>query len=112
MKILTSGADLRCNHMSGVVPIISTQSLVTIDGRPVLVEPDPEGRLILGCSNIGALIKPCTSTLTVSVGYSGLLSIDGQHVCLDTVTGLTDGTPPGIVRYKVVDPGQNWVEEG
>jgi hypothetical protein len=111
MKILTSGGDLRCDHMNGVVQLSASQSLVTIDGRPVLVEGDPEGRPILGCPNTGAMIKPCTSSLAASAGYSTLLTIDGRRVCLDTVTGLSDGTPPGIVRYAVVDPGQNWVEE-
>jgi hypothetical protein len=113
MKILTSGADLRCAHMNGIVkPIAASQSLVTIDGRPVLVESDPARRPILGCPNAGAMIKPCTSTLAVTAGHSDLLTIDGQRVCLDTVTGLTDGTPPGVVKYRVVDPGQDWVEEG
>jgi hypothetical protein len=30
-------------------------------------------------------------------------------VCLDAVTGLTDGTPPGIVKYKVRNAGQRLV---
>ena len=36
--------------------------------------------------------------------------IDGRPVCLDTVTGMTDGTPPGVVKYIVVDPAQDFVE--
>ena len=112
MKILNLAADLRCDHSNGVVKTTAAQSLVTIDGRPVLVEGDPVGRPIVGCPNAGAMIKPCTSSLAATGGYSDFLSIDGRRVCLDTVTGLTDGTPPGIVQYKVVSPGQNWVEEG
>jgi hypothetical protein len=112
MKILTSAADLRCDHRNGTVKIAASQSLVTIDGRPVLVESDPVGRPISGCPNVGATIKPCTSTLAVRAGYSDLLTIDGRRVCLDTVTGLTDGTPPGMVPYKVINPGQGFVEEG
>jgi hypothetical protein len=27
------------------------------------------------------------------------------------VVGLTDGTPPGTVEYKVIDPGQTLVDE-
>ena len=30
----------------------------------------------------------------------------------DTVTGLTDGTPPGGVKYHVREPGQDFVAEG
>ncbi len=44
-------------------------------------------------------------------GYSEWLRIGGKRVCLDTVTGLTDGTPPGTVKYEVRDPGQRLVEE-
>ena len=29
--------------------------------------------------------------------------------CLDSVRGLTDGTPPGTVHYQVRSPGQDWV---
>jgi hypothetical protein len=112
MKILTTGADLRCEHINGTVKIAASQSLVTINGQPVLVEPDPVGRPISGCPNVGATIKPCTSTLAVREGYSDLLTINGRRVCLDTVTGLTDGTPPGTVPYKVKNPGQGFVEEG
>jgi hypothetical protein len=31
-------------------------------------------------------------------------------VCLDNLWGLTDGTPPGVVKYNVVDPAQKFVD--
>jgi len=111
MKVLTDQADLRCNHQAGVVSVAATQSLVTISGRRVLVERDPVGRPISGCPNIGATVKPCTATVNVQVGYSHFVEIEGRRVCLDTITGLTDGTPPGIVQYKVIDPGQDYVDQ-
>ena len=58
-----------------------------------------------------ATIKPCQLTLRVQVGYSDLLRIDGRRVCLDTVTGLTDGTPPGMVPYRVRSSRQTLVSE-
>jgi hypothetical protein len=39
------------------------------------------------------------------------LRIAGRRVCLETVTGLTDGTPPGTVKYLVRDPGQGFVQD-
>lgn len=111
MKLLTEDAVLVCDHENGKVAIAATQDWVTIDGRAVLVDNDPEGRPISGCPNTGAMIKPCTSTLKVKKGYSDFVQIDGKAVCLDTVTGLTDGTPPGIVDYKVRRPGQDWVDQ-
>lgn len=109
MKLLTEDAVLVCAHELGIVSNQPTQSLVTVEGRRVLVERSPEGRPIHNCPNIGATIKPCLITLRVKEGYSDLIRIDGKRVCLDTVRGLTDGTPPGTVEYKVRKPGQSLV---
>lgn len=110
-RLLTDRAVLVCAHELGIVGIAATQSFVTIDGRPILVEINPENRPIVGCPNVGPTIKPCLTTLAVKTGYSKFLRIAGYRVCLDTVTGLTDGTPPGTVNYKVRTPGQDWVSE-
>jgi hypothetical protein len=109
--LLTDRAVLVCSHELGIVGIAATQLFVKIDGRPILVENNPEKRPIVGCPNVGPAIKPCTTTLAVKAGYSDLLRIGGRRVCLSAVTGLTDGTPPGTVNYKVRSPGQGWVSE-
>ncbi|MGK6320286.1 hypothetical protein [Sphingomonas sp. DT-204] len=108
MRWLTRDATMICEH-GGRVEVEFTQKLVRIEGREVLVATDPEGRDIKFCPNINPVIglRPCKTTLKVKQGYSGFIRIDGHAVCLDTVTGLTDGTPPGIVNYKVVEPGQD-----
>lgn len=109
MKWLTEDSIINCKHELGIVRLAPTQDLVTIKQRKVLVENNPEGRAIVGCPNIGAAIKPCTMTLKVEAGYCDFVRINGQRVCLDTVTGLTDGTPPGVVKYVVRTPGQELV---
>jgi hypothetical protein len=109
MKWLTQDAVVICKHELGIVNLVPTQELVTIQQRKVLVENNPETRPIVGCPNIGATIKPCTLTLKVEEGYADFLRINGQRICLDTVTGLTDGTPPGVVKYAVRSPGQELV---
>lgn len=111
MFILTRDAILVCAHELGVVQMVALQNLVTVARRDVLVERDPEGRPVVGCPNYGAGIKPCLATLPVQVGYSDFIRIEGRRICLDTVVGLTDGTPPGTVKYKVRNPGQNIVSE-
>lgn len=111
MHLLTEDAVVVCKHELGVVGIVGTQTTVTVNGRRVLVEKDPEARPIVGCPNVGATIKPCLATLAVQAGYSDWIRIDGRRVCLDTVTGLTDGTPPGVVKYNVRMPGQDLVTE-
>jgi hypothetical protein len=112
MKFLTLEAKLVCKHVTGVVQFpIHHQNLVRIAGRPVLVEADPQVKPITGCANVGLTIKPCNLTVNIEKGYSGFIRILGRRVCLDTITGLTDGTPPGSVRYDVKDPGQDFVSE-
>ena len=111
MLISTEDAVLTCKHELGIVRIVGTQNLLTIGGRKVLVDNDPEGRPIVACPNIGATIKPCLLTLKAQAGYSNWIRADGRRVCLDTITGLTDGTPPGIVKFQVRVPGQSLVTE-
>jgi hypothetical protein len=110
MRTLTEDALLLCDHGGQVHPV-ERQSWVTINRRRVLVQDDPENRSISGCPNTNPLlgIKPCTSSLAVTRGYSAFLRIDGHPICLDAVTGLTDGTPPGLVKYTVKNPGQTLV---
>lgn len=109
MLLLTLDAVLPCDHATGIVGLVATQDWVTVEGRPVLLHPDPEGRPIAGCPNYGATIKPCVATLPVESGYSGFVNVDGRRAALDAVTGLTDGTPPGMVKYKVRSAGQGFV---
>lgn len=111
MFILSEDALLVCLHELGNIRVPPTQDLVTVERRRVLVESDPEGREIKGCPNIGIGIKPCKLTLRVKEGYSELVRIEGRRICLDSVRGLTDGTPPGVVEYKVRNPGQGLVQE-
>ncbi len=111
MYLLREDAVLVCAHELGIIQNRPTQDLVTIEQRRVLVDNNPEGRTIVGCPNIGPTIKPCTTTLAVKQGYSDLVRIQGKRACLDTVTGLTDGTPPGTVEYHVRRAGQDLVAE-
>ena len=110
MKFLTNLAKLTCKHLTGEVRLLRFQDFVTIEGHPVLRKNDPELSLITGCSNMGPTIKPCTLTLPAYEGYSSLVFIEDIPVCLDTITGLTDGTPPGMIEYFVRDAGQDFVE--
>jgi hypothetical protein len=112
MFFITEDAKVVCLHERGIINNAPSQDWVTIASRRVLVENDPEGRSIDGCPNSGVGIKKCTSTLKVISGYSVLIRIGGKRLCLDTITGLTDGTPPGLVLYKVNAAGQPFVQEG
>lgn len=111
MFVLNENAVLICLHQRGIAGNKTSQDFVKIGGARVLIDNDPEGRNIGGCPNIGVGIKPCTSTLVVKEGYSNWIKIAGKKIALDTVRGLTDGTPPGTVEYMVREPGQFFVSE-
>lgn len=111
MLLLTEDAVLTCSHELGIVTNTTTQDFVTIKKRRILIESNPESRPIVGCPNVGPAIKPCMTTLKVNQGYSSLLRINGHRICLSNIQGLTDGTPPGVVKYQVRSPGQNLVKE-
>jgi hypothetical protein len=110
MLILTEDAGLYCKHGPGRVSIVATQNLVTVEKRRVLAEIDPQGRPIRGCPSV-VPFKPCTTTLVVDKGYSDFIRVENRRICLDIVTGFTDGTPPGIVKYAVRFAGQKFVSE-
>jgi hypothetical protein len=112
MDVMTEDAIVLCTHQLGNVDNQPSQKLVTIDDRRVLVDNDPEQRTIRLCPNIGVTMKPCQNTLKVIGGYSTFVRIDGKAVCLDSVYGMTDGTPPGIVEYRVRYAGQRLVASG
>ena len=110
MLALTEDAGLFCTHGPGKVSIAATQEFVTVEGRKLLIEPDPVGRSISGCPSV-VPFKPCLTTLAVQKGYSRFIRIAERRLCLDTVTGFTDGTPPGVVMYVVRFAGQEFVSE-
>ncbi len=112
MKILTEKALLVCDHKTGVVKLTERQDWVKIGDDKVLVKDDPENRSIAGCTffNPALSLKSCTQTQKVDKGYSEFVRIDGNPVCLDTVTGYTNGASPKSIHYSVVTPGQDFVE--
>src|SRR6185295_4682953 len=112
MFFVTEDAAITCKHPGGFVQNVPSQSWLTINTRRVLVEIDPEGRTIKGCPNSGGVNKPCLTTLPVQTGYSGFMRVDGKSICLDPITGFTDGIPPGLFKYVVVNAGQPFVEGG
>jgi hypothetical protein len=107
MEWITVNSVIKCDH-AGVIENVNRQDWVRIE-VPVLVDDDPEGRDIDWCPNSGPNIKKCGKTLKVHVGYSTWIRIDGHAVVLSNLDGLTDGTVPGTIHYKVEDPKQEFV---
>ena len=110
MKIITEAGLISCDHATGIVTKLASQRFVSINSALVLVGNDPGNKPIAGCSNIAPTIKPCTMTMAVEEGKSALVFINNKPVCLETVIGGTDGTPPGLTKYRVRVPGQIFVD--
>jgi hypothetical protein len=103
--VVTSKATILCSH-GGKVQLVPKQMKVTAQGGPVLCEPDLVGAPIVGCAQPPSpSTKPCTLVVSTLPGSASLVaSVDGRPVYLATLSGLTDGVPPGAIT--VVDPGQ------
>ncbi len=107
--VTTTNARIVCAH-GGQVTLVPRQSTVTIQGAPVLRETDIMGAPIVGCAQPPSVSsKPCTTVVTVMPGGSApTVTAVGMPVHLDTLTGMTDGVPPGTVM--VVSAGQATVQ--
>jgi hypothetical protein len=106
--IITSSAIITCVH-GGQVVLVPNQMQVTIQGGPVMCEGDLIGSPIVGCAQPPTpTTKPCTTVVSTLPGSSNpLITVGGRPVHIATLSGVTDGVPPGAI--VVVDPGQTLV---
>ena len=95
---MTSGGSIMCTH-GGRVQVMPSQQQVTAGGSPVLCEPDLEGKPILGCAQPPTpTTKPCTTLIKTLPGSTSMrIRVGGKAVYLQTLSGITDGVPPGSV---------------
>ncbi|HUO72194.1 MAG TPA: hypothetical protein VMU39_15610 [Solirubrobacteraceae bacterium] len=108
-QVLTTNAVIMCQHQ-GTVTLTSTQAKVVIEGGEILCEPDLVGAPIVGCTQPASTSsKPCTQVVTTTPGSaSEKVTVGGRPVYLSTLSGMTDGVPPGTL--SVSDPGQTSVQ--
>jgi hypothetical protein len=103
--IVTSNATITCIH-GGQVTLVPSQTAVMIEGGEVLVEPDLVGAVIVGCAQAPSpSTAPCTAVMSTLPGSSNpMVLVDGSPVYIATLTGITNGVPPGAIACE--DPGQ------
>lgn len=108
--LITTNATIMCAH-GGRVQLVPKQTTVQAGGAPIVRETDLMGAPILGCAQPPSPgTKPCTtvvSTIPMS-GTAATVLVAGMPAHTQTVTGVTDGVPPGTIQ--VVDPGQQKVQ--
>ncbi len=107
--VVTSNATIVCAH-GGRVTLTPRQTTVTAGGAPVLRETDIMGAPIVGCAQPPSVSsKPCTAVVSILPGGSApTVTAGGMPVHLASLSGMTDGVPPGTVM--VVSPGQTTVQ--
>jgi hypothetical protein len=102
--LLTTNGTVLCSH-GGRVTLIPRQTQVQATSGQVLCEPDLVGAPIVGCPvapSPGS--KPCTTVVSTLPGSTSLkVVVGGRPAYTASVSGLTDGVPPGSIM--VVDPG-------
>jgi hypothetical protein len=107
--IVTSNAIIMCAH-GGQVTLIPKQTQVMIQGGAVMCATDLIGAPIVGCAQPPSpSTVPCTAVVSMLPGSTSLtVTVSGQPALVATLSGLTDGVPPGalIVSY----PGQTIVQ--
>lgn len=106
--IVTANATIMCPH-GGQVTLLPGQAQVQAQGASVLCMPDLVGAPIVGCAQPPTpTTKPCTAVVATPTGFSPSVLVGGRPVYLSTLTGITDGVPPGAIQ--VVAPGQTIVQ--
>jgi hypothetical protein len=107
--VVTGNARIVCAH-GGQVTLIPRQPTVMAGGAPIMRETDLIGAPIVGCAQPPTVSsKPCTLVVSVMPGGSApTVSVSGMPAHLDTLTGMTDGVPPGTIQ--VLSAGQTTVQ--
>lgn len=92
-KVITAGSMLNCAHQ-GTVQLTASQTLLKVDGQPLLIQGDLDGAPISGCTiplNPVTGTKPCTMITSMATGAGLKLKVGGKAVLLETAAGTTDG---------------------
>jgi hypothetical protein len=97
---LTVSSTVQCGHLGPVT--VSSSAKLTVGGNAVLLQSGVAGQPI----NSAACLNPippanpsgvkCSAVVSVlPVSLAQKLTVGGQPVVLDSLTGLTNGVPPG-----------------
>ncbi|MEV5683503.1 MULTISPECIES: hypothetical protein [unclassified Streptomyces] len=109
-EVLTSSADIRCDHGAPLV-VVPTQNSLTVAGSPVLLVSDLLAATVPACTNLPTAatpgLLPCGKVTSLTGGASTRLFVRGTPVALATARGLTLASPVKPVLWSVVSPGQS-----
>jgi hypothetical protein len=106
--VVVKTGEVSCGHPPGVLSVQSSQTVLTIDGKPVLLLDDiAKVSASSGCTNPASNLPACKKVSVLATGGSRVLKVNGEAVALANVTGTTDQA--GSIR--VSKPGQTRLTE-
>ncbi|MET8280042.1 hypothetical protein [Micromonospora sp. NPDC005174] len=92
--VLTTSSDVHCPNQGKVSP--TGQGKLTVDHTPVVRLDGISGRSVAGCTITTSNSTKQCSTVTTATGAASKLTVGGAGVALDSLSGATDGSSPGL----------------
>ncbi|MCF0092565.1 hypothetical protein [Micromonospora sp. MH99] len=92
--VLTTSSDVHCPNQGKVSP--TGQSKLTVDHVAVTRPDGISGKSVAGCTITTSNSTKQCATVTTATGAAGKLKVGGAGVALDTLSGATDGSSPGL----------------
>ncbi|MEU0549886.1 hypothetical protein [Micromonospora sp. NPDC005979] len=92
--VLTTSSDVHCPNQGKVSP--TGQGKLTVDHKPVVRLDGINGKSVAGCTITTSNSTKQCSTVTSATGAAGKLTVGNVAVALDSLSGATDGSSPGL----------------
>ena len=92
---LRQDAVLLCGHM-GLVQISASQHWVTVEGKALLVDSDPEAKTIAGCPNVASGQPPEAPKKPMTSANAGIVTAFGMSLLRRSVTTLIESARASV----------------
>ncbi|MFF0152849.1 hypothetical protein [Micromonospora sp. NPDC005203] len=92
--VLTTSSDVHCPSQGKVTP--AGQSKLTVDHVAVTRPDGISGKSVAGCTITTSNSTKQCGTVTTASGAASKLKVGGAGVALDSLSGATDGSTPGL----------------
>ncbi|MET8308603.1 MULTISPECIES: hypothetical protein [unclassified Micromonospora] len=92
--VLTTSSDVHCPNQGAVTP--TGQTKLTVGGAEVVRLDGISGKSVAGCTIATSNSTKQCNTVTSATGAAGKLKVGNVAVALDSLSGATDGSSPGL----------------
>ncbi|MFF0468624.1 hypothetical protein ACFYPX_14475 [Micromonospora zamorensis] len=92
--VLTTSSNVHCPNQGKVTP--AGQSKLTVNHVAVTRPDGISGKSVAGCTITTSNSTKQCGTVTTATGAASKLKVGGAGVALDSLSGATDGSSPGL----------------